>query len=100
MAPALRINTTSRSCTVPLDEVAVLARELRRLAHDAYPGGASAATILEAASAEETAADVTFTNEEEAALSRALHGLKFEQGRLPEGLQELWDGLRIDSGTI
>jgi hypothetical protein len=57
-------------------------------------------TLLEAAAAEETAADVTFTPEEDAAVSRALHGLEFEHGRLPDGLQELWDGIRIDSGTI
>jgi hypothetical protein len=100
VAPAVRIITNSRRCVVPLDEVALLARELRRLPLDAYTGAVSAATILEATAAEETATDVTFTPEEEAALSRALHGLEVERGRLAGGLQELWDGIRIDSGAI
>lgn len=100
MSKALRINTNSRSCVVPIEDVLRIARELRKLLAHAYPSAANAATILEAAAAEETTADVTLTPDEEAAVGRVLDGMDVEGGRLPDGLQELWDGIRIDSGSI
>ena len=93
MAPALRLNVNGRRNVVPLDEVAVLARGVRRLPADAYPSAVNAATILEAASAEQTASDVEFEPGEEQALGRVLHGLDVER-RLPDALRAVWNDLR------
>ena len=44
-------------------------------------GAAEAATILEAALADDTAADISFQSVEEAALHRALHGMVVKSRR-------------------
>jgi hypothetical protein len=71
---------------------------------DPYPGAVHAAMILEAAAAEEIGEDlseISFKPAEEAALSRALHGLEVgHDGALPTGLHALWDGIRHDAGGI
>ena len=89
--------TNSRRCELSPDEVKRLVGELRRLMVD---GAAEAATILEAALAEDKVADVTVEPEEEAALHRALHGMVVKSRRLTTGLQCLWDGMQIDAGRI
>jgi hypothetical protein len=93
---AVVVVTNSRRCELSPDEVKRLVGELRRLMLD---GAAEAATILEAALAEDMAADVSFEPAEEAALHRALHGMVVKSRRLTTGLQCLWDGLRIDAGV-
>jgi hypothetical protein len=94
---AVVVVTNSRRCELSPDEVKRLVGELRRLMLD---GAAEAATILEAALAEDTAAAVSFEPVEEAALHRALHGMVVKARRLTTGLHCLWDGMEIDAGTM
>jgi hypothetical protein len=98
---ALRINTSSRACVVGVDELEKLIGELRSLSQGTYSEAGILATVLEAGLAEEMASpELKLGPDEEEALGRALNGLEVSERRLSDGLQCLYDGFRIDRGTI
>jgi hypothetical protein len=99
VAPAIRIVTGDRDCTVPLPDAEALVAELRRLPADAYADAVPAAVIIEMAISDETPA-VTFEPGERHAIGRVLEGMLVARRVLPDGLRCLREALLIESGDL
>ena len=94
---ALRINTESRECRIPIGEVELLIRELGEL-QNTYPGAANAATILQSGLDKELVVSAFgFKDGEEKALLAVLDKIHFSDGLLDDGLRCLWEGINIDA---
>lgn len=97
---SVRISTMPKECVLSAEQASLLVTELAELDPSAYPDAAAVQEELA------TRADGSITSTyrpspiHRAALSRVLDGLSVERPLPPGGLQRLFDGVRIEEGSI